>query len=126
MRGGVEHERKRDRPIALDELGNPARKPIVRVDNVVSDAVAEREKRHFGCKIGKILKKLVLADFFGGTGVYRDDADAVTGVLDFWSVGIGAAGKDIDGESKIRNVAAELSYINVHPAGIFAAQVGEG
>ena len=67
----------------------------------------------------------MFAYLFGWTGANRNNANAVAGVLDFGGVRIIAAGKDIDGKTKTGNVAAELSHIDVHPAGVFAAQVGE-
>src|SRR5215218_8799195 len=61
VRRGVEHKRKGNRQIALHQLRNPAREPIMRVDNVIADAVSQREKRHFGSKVRKILEELVFA-----------------------------------------------------------------
>jgi len=95
------------------------------MDNVIPDAVAEREKRHFGCKIGKILKEIVFAYLLGGARIDGYDADAIAGVLDFWGFRISAAGEDIDGKTKTGNVAAEFSHVHIHPAGVFAAKVGE-
>src|SRR4051794_35566258 len=95
------------------------------MDYVISDAVPEREKRHFSSKIRKILKQFMFAYLFRGTGANGNDANAVAGVLDFGNIGVRAAGKDIDGKTKTGNVAAELSYVDVHPASVFAAEVGE-
>ena len=93
---GVEHLHDRRGPIAPQGQGDPPGKPIVRVDDVVADAIAQAEVGHLRREVVRERKKILLAHRGGRTGGDMDDANVMRQFHDRGGVGIAAPRKNID------------------------------
>ena len=122
MGGGVEHLEEGCVPIAANQMGGPARQPVVGMDCVVTNARAKRIKDHLGGKIWKKRKDRILIERFGGAGGDVDEAHPWAKFDRFRGVGGGAPGEDIDGEPGLGELAGEIADVDVHPSRVFPAE----
>jgi hypothetical protein len=58
----VEHDRERALPETPEQVSDPARQPIVRVDKVVANTLADAEQHHLLGEARQQVEQLVLAD----------------------------------------------------------------
>jgi len=98
----------------------------VGVDDIVANALAEGVEGHFGGEFGQVGEELILVEGFWRAGGDGDDVDAGAEGSDLGGGGTRSPGEDVDWEAEAGEVAGELTDVDVHPAGVFAAEGGEG
>ncbi len=90
---GVEHLHRRGAPIAAQQVRDPAGEPVVAVDDVVTDAVAQGEEGHFGGEAGQVVEEGVLVERGGRAGADVDHPHPVAEGHDVGRVRVGPARK---------------------------------
>ncbi len=121
VRRGVKHLHEGCFPVAPRQLGGPARQPVVGVDDVIADALANGVERHLLGELGEEGEEVVLADRFRGTGGDGDHVHAGTELSDFWGIGIGATSEDIDRQPLLREMTGKLPDVDIHAPRVGAA-----
>ncbi len=92
------------------------------MDDVVANAVSKGVQGHLFGEFWEDVKEVILVNRSGRTGGNVDEIDARAEREDFGSIGIGAAGEDIDRNAETGGVTGELADINVHAARVLAAK----
>src|SRR4029079_9254050 len=119
---GVEHEHHRRFPEGTERLRDHPGEPVVRVDDVVLYALGHREEDARAGERWNQFVEPILVQRRGRTDIEVDDPGSRRNLLDRGSVGISLAREDVDGYAGLRNVDGKVANIDVHPAGILAAE----
>ena len=107
--------------------GGEAGEPVVAVEHVVGDALAGREAPDAVDELGQVVVDLVLVVGALGAGRQVDDAHVVAEAgRDALDALVLRAREDVDRQAAVAQLARELAHVDVHAAGLLAAEGGEG
>ncbi len=123
---GVEHLHERGAPLLPEpQAGHPG-EPVVRVDHVVGDAALPREVLDAGRELVEVgMNRLAGHRRLGARGQVHH-AGAGTELDHPGDRRVLRPGEDVDVEPHAPELARDLPHVDVHPAGLLAAQGGEG
>ena len=114
----MEHRDGRRVPIAAQQVRDPAGEPIVAVDDIVADAVAQGEEGHLGGEGREDVEERALVDRGGRAGADVDHAHVLVGRHHVGQVGIGPARKNIDRDTQATELPAEFADVDVEAPGV--------
>ena len=106
--------------------GGEAGEPVVRMDQVIGRAAARDHAAHGGGELRHESIDRLAIEGSRRTGRHVEDGDVVRAADLLRGVGVVAAGEDIDLIAEVSELAGEFADVDVHPARLGRARLGQG